>query len=58
MTKADKNLDNPTASSELASGVIRLKPQHYIHVLDNNTGITRLEVGPQTVTLRDGERLL
>jgi major vault protein len=40
------------------SNVIRLKPQQYIHVLDNNTGVTRLEVGPQTITLRDHERLV
>jgi major vault protein len=39
-------------------GVIRLKPQQYIHVLDNNTGVTRLEVGPQTITLQDHERLV
>ncbi len=38
--------------------VIRLKPQQFIHVLDNNTGVTRLEVGPQTITLRDHERLV
>ena len=38
--------------------VIRLKPQQYLHVLDNNTGVTRLEVGPQTLTLRDHERLI
>lgn len=41
-----------------ASGVIRLKPQQFIHVLDNNTGVTRLEVGPQTITLQDAERLV
>lgn len=39
------------------TNVIRLKPQQFIHVLDNNTGVTRLEVGPQTITLRDHERL-
>ena len=33
-----------------ASGVIRLKPQQFIHVLDTNTGVTRLEVGPQIIT--------
>jgi major vault protein len=38
--------------------VIRLKPQQFIHILDNNTGVTRLEVGPQTITLRDHERLV
>ena len=39
------------------SSVIRLKPQQYIHILDNNSGVTRLEVGPQTITLSDQERL-
>ncbi len=38
--------------------VIRLKPQQFIHILDNNTGVTRLEIGPQTITLRDHERLV
>jgi len=51
--KADSRMDNP----EAASGVIRLKPQQYIHILDTNTGVTRLEVGPQTITLRDHDRL-
>jgi major vault protein len=40
------------------TGVIRLKPQQFIHILDNNTGVTRLEVGPQTITLGDAERLV
>jgi len=30
--------------------VIRIKPLHYIHVLDNNTNVTRVEVGPMTYT--------
>jgi major vault protein len=30
--------------------VIRIKPYHYIHVLDNNTNVTRVEVGPNTYT--------
>lgn len=51
---------NKSQTQELleTGGVIRLKPQQYIHILDNNTGVTRLEVGPQTVTLGDGERLV
>ncbi|HBK66713.1 MAG TPA: colicin uptake protein [Cyanobacteria bacterium UBA11166] len=44
--------------SPTTSGVIRLKPQQFIHILDNNTGVTRLEIGPQTITLRDHERLI
>ncbi len=51
----DKNKSQELLES---GGVIRLKPQYYIHILDNNTGVTRLEVGPQTVTLGDGERLV
>jgi hypothetical protein len=35
-----------------------LKAQQFVHVLDNNTGVTRLEVGPQTITLGDRERLI
>jgi major vault protein len=51
-------MSTTTETSNVAAGVIRLKPQQYIHVLDNNTGVTRLEVGPQTITLRDHERLI
>ncbi len=47
-----------SASAEINTGVIRLKPQQFIHILDNNTGVTRLEVGPQTITLGDAERLV
>jgi major vault protein len=52
-------LENPVdINSEMVNGIIRLKPQQFIHLLDNNTGVTRLEVGPQTITLRDHERLI
>jgi len=39
-------------------GVIRIKPYHYIHVLDNNTNVTRVEVGPQTFTRQDHEKVV
>lgn len=52
--KTEKKIEVPRTTSE----VIRIKPQQFIHVLDNNTGVTRLEVGPQTITLRDHERLI
>jgi major vault protein len=38
--------------------VIRIKPYHYIHILDNNTNVTRTEVGPQTFTRQDHEKLV
>jgi major vault protein len=40
------------------AAVIRIKPYFYIHVLDNNTNVTRVEVGPQTFTRQDHEKLV
>jgi len=40
------------------TAVIRIKPLHYVHVLDNNTNITRLEVGPKTFTRQDHEKIV
>jgi major vault protein len=40
------------------AAVIRIKPHHYIHVLDNNTNVTRVENGPQTFTRQDHETIL
>ncbi|XP_057717616.1 major vault protein isoform X2 [Corythoichthys intestinalis] len=38
--------------------VIRIPPHHYIHVLDQNTNIARVEIGPQTFYRQDNERVL
>lgn len=38
--------------------VIRIKPYHYIHVLDNNSNVTRVECGPQTFTRQEHEKLI
>ncbi len=38
--------------------MIRIKPFYYIHVLDNNSNVTRVEVGPQTFTRQDHEKLI
>jgi len=40
----------PVSSSGGDAGVIRIKPYSYIHVLDNNTGVTRVVEGPKTFT--------
>jgi len=40
------------------SSVIRIKPYHFIHVLDNNSNTTRVETGPQTFTRQDHEKLV
>ena len=38
--------------------VVRIKPHAYIHILDNNTNVTRLEVGPQTYTRKEHEQIV
>jgi len=38
--------------------VIRIKPYFYIHVLDNNSNITRVETGPLTYTRQDHEKIV
>jgi major vault protein len=40
------------------ASVVRIKPHHYVHVLDNNTNVTRVESGPQTFTRQDHEKLV
>lgn len=40
------------------SAVVRILPLHYIHVLDNNSGVTRLIKGPSTFTKQDHETLV
>jgi len=35
--------------------VFRIPPYHYIHVLDQTTNVTRLEVGPATFVRKDNE---
>jgi major vault protein len=37
---------------------LRIKPNHYIHVLDNNTNVTRVEVGPRTFTRQEHEEVV
>uniref|UniRef100_A0A8D0RYV3 Major vault protein n=1 Tax=Sus scrofa TaxID=9823 RepID=A0A8D0RYV3_PIG len=37
--------------------IIRIPPYHYIHVLDQNSNVSRVEVGPKTYIRQDNERL-
>lgn len=38
--------------------LIRVPPFSYIHVLDNNKNVQRVECGPQTYTRQDGEKVV
>ncbi|KAH3757025.1 major vault protein [Pelomyxa schiedti] len=42
----------------MPESVIRIKPNHYIHVFDNNTNVTTVVVGPRTFTRRDHENII
>ena len=37
--------------------VFRIPPYHYIHVLDQNQNVTRLEIGPKTFVKQDNEKV-
>jgi hypothetical protein len=58
------NMNPSTATTTTASvkggtgPVYRIPPYHYIHVLDQNTNVTRLEIGPKTFIKQDNESVI
>ncbi|XP_055050311.2 major vault protein [Misgurnus anguillicaudatus] len=50
--------ENTHTESSMDSSIIRIPPHHYIHVLDQNTNIARVEIGPLTYIRQDNERVL
>lgn len=42
--------------AQVDQSIIRIPPHHYIHVLDQNTNIARVEIGPLTYIRQDNER--
>ncbi|XP_024858908.1 major vault protein isoform X2 [Kryptolebias marmoratus] len=55
-----KTAENRVPVIEMAvdASIIRIPPHHYIHVLDQNTNIARVEIGPLTYIRQDNERVL
>lgn len=41
-----------------ADSIIRIPPYHYIHVLDQNSNVSHVEIGPKTYIRQDNERVL
>lgn len=39
------------------NAIFRIPPYYYIHVLDQNTNVTRIEIGPQTFIRQDNQRV-
>lgn len=46
------------ATTATEEAIIRIPPYHYIHVLDQNSNVSRVEVGPKTYIRQDNERLV
>lgn len=50
--------DQPLITMATEESIIRIPPYHYIHVLDQNSNVSRVEVGPKTYIRQDNERLV
>lgn len=48
--------DSQMETERTDTSIIRIPPHHYIHVLDQNTNIARVEIGPLTYIRQDNER--
>ncbi|XP_075302186.1 major vault protein isoform X2 [Opisthocomus hoazin] len=51
-------LPHSEVSCPMEDPVIRIPPYHYVHVLDLNSNVTRVEVGPHTYIRQDHERVV
>jgi len=49
---------NIESSASISGSVFRIKPFHYIHVLNTNTGVTDVVSGPRTFTRQEHEKVL
>lgn len=45
------------ASRREENAIFRIPPYYYIHVLDQNTNVTRIEIGPQTFIRQDNQKV-
>jgi major vault protein len=51
--------NQPDAGGDFGEvAVVRIPPYHFIHVLDQTTNVTRVEIGPQTFVRKDNEKVL
>lgn len=52
------NSQRQSAPSSKDDSLYRIPPYFYLHVLDQNTNVTRLEIGPKTYIRQDHERVV
>lgn len=41
-----------------SKSIYRIPPYYYLHVLDQNTNVTKMEVGPKTYIRQDNEKVI
>ena len=54
----DRSKRVPTDASGESKSIYRIPPYYYVHVLDQNSNVTKLEVGPQTFIRQDNEKVI
>lgn len=47
-----------TLSKDESKSIYRIPPYYYVHVLDQNTNTTKMEVGPKTYIRQDNEKVV
>jgi len=57
MSKYNFSLKATSGKTEMKESLIRIPIHQYIHVLDYNTNITKIEVGPQTYIRQENEKI-
>ena len=45
-------------ASSFANSIVRIPPYSYIHVLDQNTNISKLVIGPKIFVKQDNEKVI
>ena len=51
-------MDRSKKTDTESKSIYRIPPYYYIHVLDQNSNVTKLEVGPQTFIRQDNEKVI
>lgn len=41
-----------------SKSIYRIPPYYYLHVLDQNTNVTKMEIGPKTYIRQDNEKVI
>ena len=47
-----------TGQGQPDDSLFRIAPYYYLHVLDQNSNVTRLEIGPKTYVRQDNEKVI